>query len=863
MGGVMESEFTEHTLPTALKALFEANGYSVQGPVHKAGAEVDLVATQLSGFVETQVFIEATVQYVDNTKYGKDLSKLVMFQHLPGAQRMIVSSKGFTPNVRERAAEAGVLTFTYDELYRKFERTEPYIKNVLGDSVLAKGLRELDQVYEEPFFEDRYGHHKATEYLGSWLTDDAPDSQWLILVGEYGTGKTALTRVLQRRWTEQYRRGEIARLPFRIELRNFAKQFDARGLLHHFLDGNELQHLPVTFVESMISKGRVVLLLDGYDEMAQYLNVRERRACLEALAGLAQAGARGILTSRPNYFTQAEELRVFEVLYRRLKTTRVVEQADRDVVEKERQIDGLLERFVTKRVERQLRDLTQGQTLDLVQRRLADDPAGAAAVSNLLSRVFRTESGRNISLSGKPVIVTYLLEVVDELKSEDDLVGGSNSLTEWDVYDLVVNKLMLRDHNRTSELLPSDRKTFLQHLALKASTIQSRRLTEPMFRELVREQFSSRLARMRANGATDAEDSLFDDLRSSSTLTRAEGDESVSWQFSHNSLREFLLVGYLLDKLKNREPESAVVAVSDSMHMFARTVPEALYVEAEAQFCSLWPGRASVRGMNRMFELLWSAKTHRSDEAESLGALLKSMVGSGLDISQASLARVDFSQQSRKADLAKLNAYGCDLVEVDFRDADLTDANFSDSGLDGCVFAGATIAGANFRNVLMLDCDMTGIRCAGADFTGIDSDSNALVRTGSGVEIYSGDRLRGFLLRNGALTDEVDPYFLFEGLAGFTVCEKVCRVLSDGATHQRRGVEQRGAAERNIPLARKFVDYLIAVDYVHVKGTARRMMITATPVGRPALARLVEDRVLDPKLEKFFRANLLRGQARA
>ena len=56
--------------------------------------------------------------------------------------------------------------------------------------------------------------------------------------------------------------------------------------------------------------------VDGYDEMAQYMHLRERRVCLEALAGLSAQGARGIITSRPNYFSETEELQLFELLYR-------------------------------------------------------------------------------------------------------------------------------------------------------------------------------------------------------------------------------------------------------------------------------------------------------------------------------------------------------------------------------------------------------------------------------------------------------------------------------------------------------------------------------------------------------------------
>src|SRR5262249_53423083 len=156
---------------------------------------------------------------------------------------------------------------------------------------------------------------------------------------------------------------------------------------------------------------------------AQYLHTRERRVCLEALAELSSGGARGILTSRPNYFSEAEELQVFEILYSAISQYHLTNQ-DRDLVEHEKHVDNLIESHILNRYERILKDLSPEQTEALVNRRLANDPKGRDVVLKILRRTFRgMDTSTSISLSGKPVIIAYLLQVVDELKekSEDNV----------------------------------------------------------------------------------------------------------------------------------------------------------------------------------------------------------------------------------------------------------------------------------------------------------------------------------------------------------------------------------------------------------------------------------------------------------
>ncbi|RSD21911.1 pentapeptide repeat-containing protein [Amycolatopsis eburnea] len=851
----MEQKFTAISLPAAVRWLFETNGYDVSGPVERGGVEVELVATQLSGFSEQNVYIEPTVQQVDALRYDEYLAKLTPFRNEPGAQRMIISPAGFAPGVKERAVTEGILTFTYDELFANFERVQPYLSYILGDSRQAKTLQALDEVYEEPNFDDKYGNQWATRHLTEWLHDEDKDRSWLIIVGEYGTGKTALTEVLQKRWAELYQQGLSPRLPFRIELRDFAKQFDSRGLLHHFLDRNELTHLPVSFVESMISNGRVVLLLDGYDEMAQYLNVRERRACLEALADLASNGAKGILTSRPNYFTEAEELRVFEVLYQKLSGShRPMDVLDRAVVEQEREVDSLLERFVLNRVERSLRDLTYEQTIELVRRRLKDDPEGAEVVTGLLSKVFRNEEDRNVSLSGKPVIITYLLDVVEELK-KDDNEDLERKMSEWDIYNLIVNKLMLRDWARTATLFPTERLLFLQKLALHTSISQQKSVNEASFREVVRTVFESKMTRKRIEGVTDAEDSLFDDLRSSTTLTRSTDKSTAQWQFSHNSLREFLLAGYLIDCLVDGKPEPQSVPVTDTMITFVNSMPEEKLQEAYTQLSALWPSRKMHKGIDQMLTLLWGAKRHNERKNQGVAASLRDLIGDSFDLSNCTLTGVNFSSGD-DVDLRNLNASSSIMTDTVFTEVNLAGSNFSESAIDACVLTNADVSGADFSNLLMLDTEITGLVCTGANFTNLTKDSTALLRVGKDLHVLDATRLRGYLKRRGAVTDPVNPYFMYCLDQNFDICEKICRVLLDGAWHQRLGLEQRGASERNVRLAKKFVQFLISVGHVQIKNGTGGKLIGTTQSGRPVVARLSENAQIDETLLPFFEQNL-------
>ena len=169
--------FTAESLPLAIGNLFKINNYDVEYDFHLHGAQVDLVAKAKGDPLSSAIFIEATVEYVSNDKYAKDITKFALIQRKdPAARCLLISSLGFTGSVKERPRETGIILFTYDELFSKFERFSPYVDSVLGD----KDTKKLVDTYEEPRSHDSKGTDYATKWLAHWK-----GLQWTQRVAQY------------------------------------------------------------------------------------------------------------------------------------------------------------------------------------------------------------------------------------------------------------------------------------------------------------------------------------------------------------------------------------------------------------------------------------------------------------------------------------------------------------------------------------------------------------------------------------------------------------------------------------------------------------------------------------------------------
>jgi hypothetical protein len=843
----MSKKLDAATLPIAIGNLLSMNNYDVEYDVHIHGAQVDIVAKSKGDPFANPLYIEATIEYVSTEKYGKDSTKfLLLSRKHPQATLLCISSVGFTAPIKERAKESGVTALTYDELFSKFEKFSPYLSKALSDESTKKLVRD----YEEPSFSDSKGTEAATKWLGYWKAFTTDDAKWLIILGEYGTGKTSLTKVIQHRWLEEYKSNPSLPLPIRIELRNFSRQFDARGLLHHFLDTNDLGHVPIDFMMHLIRTGRAILLLDGYDEMAQFMNARERRACLTALAELASDGAKGLLTSRPNYFSETEELNVFEALYRSLEQQHYhLSKGDTDFIDQERSVDQLVERYVLNRYERSLQDLTPMQTESLVKRILKNNERGQEVVLAILSRVFRSEQdGGRQALSGKPVIIAYLLELVEEIGTDSDALAVGE-LTEWQIYKLIIDRLMLRDLRRSS-LNPNDRRRVLQKLALRISGRDEVVASEATFNEIIDEEFQADLRRLTPEERRTRRVELFEDLRSSATLTRATGTKQDGWVFSHNSLREFLVTEMFLSSLDSKRLMKIDIPITSAMRGFAAAIGDS-GIETLWQFLvELWPQRDSELNIGYYLTLLWDALNISSRGiADIIGDISNGKADQQILLNDVTLKNIDF-RDSLSCHKIVVNAAGSTITEVNFGNIDLSNSKFDGAILDTVLFSEATLDGCSFKGALLFECDLSNASVVGADFTDIDRDSNVIVSRDGGSEVLSGQSALGYLKFHGAVTSPVEDIHVFLNHPLFSILGKIAEKVSEQKHSQLRGLTQRGESRADPPFARALILKMVSWGWMTI---GRNDLVSATPEGRPILARIAAYESLPREAVDFFK----------
>ena len=839
-------QLDKDTLPLAIGSILKQNNYSVEYSVKFSGAEMDIVATPIGNPFSSKVYIEATVEYVDNTKYGKDVTKFILLREIdPAGVLIIVSKVGFTAEVKERAKTARIHTLTYDEFFRQFESFQPYIDFVLSNSELQTRSAE----YEEANFLDVHGSEVASDWFFNWSKMDAVENPWIILLGEYGTGKTCLTEVLQYRMIQRYHADPSGVIPIRISLRDFSRQFDARTLIHHFLDHNKLSHVPIEFVFTLIRSHRIVLLLDGYDEMAQFMNARERRACLKTLAELSAEGARGILTSRPNYFTVDEELRVFEALYSSLDhRTFYLGSKEKALLDEEEAIDRLVEQHVLNRFERVLKDLTPEQTKNLVARKLRDDPSGLALVLAILNKNFgggRSKDDHR-DLAGKPVIITYLLEIVDEIKEDQNGLDASG-LTEWQVYTLIIDKLMLRDYRRSPQVNPVSRRDFLQDLATRLSGRDEGVAKQELFQDLVPRHFKDELRLLSSDDRRRRIDELFDDMRSSATLTRTDAGDG--WVFSHNSLREFFVASGMISRLMHDRPLNTSVPISPVMSGFVRSMNEDKRLKVIDKFAALWKSKSlHPHLVGAYLSLLWPLLREVGETGfDALG----DQSGKALLLDGVRVAGIKFCNEPGMSG-KKIVGNGSEYSEVSFVEVDLQGADFEDSTMDSVFFENCNLSEARFSRAFLFECSFVGCDFSGALFDGIDESSSILVSLEDGmITRLEGRDVLGFLSFNGAITDQISAFDKLMFHPKIDIIEKILSRLSEQRNCQLRGLTQRGEAQKDTPFARAFVNILAQKNWITERGN----MVGLTAAGREMVSQYFQGRIMPPEFVEHLERN--------
>ncbi len=275
---VHPNAITEHVLGgTAIDIVFHEDIYGRR--MTFAVECKDMKGAITKSFVEQQIWIKYQ-SLIDNGSVD---------------QVMVVSKHALNREAEEWfRANKRFVHYTVQQLDQYLLGLRDYVQGLARDEVGGSSH------YIEARFER--SDCSAIEVVRQWI--DAGVGNGIAIVAGYGRGKTSFARRLIQDQAKRYLENRAERLPILIRLGQVVHETELEGLF-----GKEfVAHSPgrgFTFATFMHlnAEGRLLIVLDGFDEMKHAMTVHDFKANFRQFNRLLTGNSKVVLLGRPNAFT--------------------------------------------------------------------------------------------------------------------------------------------------------------------------------------------------------------------------------------------------------------------------------------------------------------------------------------------------------------------------------------------------------------------------------------------------------------------------------------------------------------------------------------------------------------------------------
>ena len=493
--------------------LLRLSGYTVLGDAMVEGTQVDWVARSPDSLAPITYLVECVdTQENVGIEYVKEKSaSLIDSENAHGIVCvMIVASRGFTADARSFAENRQRLILrTQAELESQLIDFSPY------RDWYTLAYRRSTGVFNEARLFERYVETSASDGgaarkplvagVRDWLEQE--NNNVLFLLGDYGAGKTSFLRnfafqILDRQLVTSSRNDLI---PLLIPLREFRGAINLRQVITDTLV-NDYGVALTSFraFEHYCSLGKMLLLLDGFDEMASRSDVQTVLDCLTQILLLAETNTKLIVTCRSNFFKSHFQL--FDIL----RTFQI------EIPDEKGESETLP--LVNHGKVLTLAPLSPDEIRAFIERRFPEK------ADDLLTQI---EEIHDLSdLCRRPVLLDMILSTLPDIHDSDDVVNSAV------LYESYTNRWAKRDEWRVK--MPLDaRQSLCDSLAW---AMLGRGLSGIAFPDL-KERLERVLSSFSRNPDELAE--FANDIQTCSFLVR-EG-EGNQYEFAHKSFMEYFV----------------------------------------------------------------------------------------------------------------------------------------------------------------------------------------------------------------------------------------------------------------------------------------------------------------------------------
>ncbi|MFF3335211.1 TIR domain-containing protein [Streptomyces sp. NPDC002888] len=485
---------------------------------------------------------------------------------------------------------------------------------------------------------------------------DSDQGRFLLLLGDFGHGKTFALRELARRIP-----AELPHVvPLLVELHALDRAYSFEGLVAAHLAAHGVDNIDLRAFRYMLQQGRIVLLFDGFDELVNQVTYDRAAERLQVLLDSAVDSAKIVVSCRTQHFRSQGQ--VLTALGERV---------------------GLLPRRRVLAVQ----EFTPQQVHAYLVNRYDGDERAAERRVRLLDAIPDLHA-----LCRNPRLLGFVADLDDEQLRA--VAGAGRALSPAGLYQEVLTAWLRFEEERGS----AGRAPGLDLDQLwNAVTALALRLWESGQDSLRLDELTDVAETM--TGLADSRLSVPQTAHAVGSGTLLVRTEDGLFRFIHGSVVEWLIAR-----------ECAVRLTAGDTALLGRRQLSQLAVEF---LCDLADHRACQQWAEQVLstEDSGAAEVARTNAVKILSRL---RVPAHTDLRGAALAGEDLSYRDFSGvDLTRADLTDARLVGANLSGAVLRQARLTGARLDGADLTGADLRGADLRRARLIRTDLTGVRVEG------------------------------------------------------------------------------------------------------------------------------------------------------
>lgn len=708
--------------------LYRLLHYEVEHGRLFSGRQVDLFLTRRLGDLTIYRAIECKSGQIVSSDLDVFLNKLKLVQgEYPSAQGTLISGVAFSDPVQSHAAAIGVQLTTYRDLSAQLLDGHTYAKNLVKE-IESNTRYPLDFYTEQNVsYESSSESILASELISEWLEDKTWNQ--LTLLGDLGTGKTFLTRVVSYQLAKDFLDTPLEKpLPIRIDLRKADREFSLEGLVLTHMTQSGLEQATFDVFLYSLFEGNIILILDGFDEMSARVSPTVTRRNFNELARCVQGRAKVLLTCRTHYFkSKTEEEQVI------LGTTREYKsEAARDLYWELISRKGFRIAY--------LRPFTASQVESYVYRVMPDK------AKETLKKLRRTYN--LVELSQRPLLLDMIVRSIDKIDTAE--------INTASLYQVFTDAWIHREQWR--EILhPTKKLHFLMILAFSLWQDDVQKILYSKLFDYLQENLPNEISTPQDIYVLDNE------IRTATFLGR---DEEGYYGFAHKSFAEFFLARLLALELKQKKLDCLRIRrLSPEVVSFLAEMID--LTEVKSIFTDILKSEYQPQVSENAVVCLYGLSLKRNIPQKK-GDTIKIHLPDNMRLDGARLEQVMLEGAvMRNAGLQKANLSEATLIGADLSDAILDGVNLSNADLQSAVLCRANMHKANLYASNLEDANLQGANLNGSNLQKailLNASLKNADLTGSHIEyvvLTDGDISR---LKNELSSSDAERVFGVEGL---------------------------------------------------------------------------------------------------